>query len=94
MSVLNDTAVIAKELAELAAEKTAKVVETQKLRLAVLKTKNQLQKQYQALGKTYYMSIQTDHPQEEQLSLLVDHIEQTKAQLADLKQQLQAKQKQ
>ncbi len=89
MSLMDDTAVIAKELVELATQKTAQVVETQKLRFEIVKTRNQLQKQYEALGKTYYRSLQEPSDQAESLTLLADQIGRTKQQLSQLKQQLQ-----
>ena len=80
---------IGKELVELATQKTAQVVETQKLRFEIVKTRNQLQKQYEALGKTYYRSLQEPSDQAESLTLLADQIGRTKQQLSQLKQQLQ-----
>ena len=83
MSFMEDTAAIAKEVAQLAKEKTAQTVETQKLRYAIFKAKNQRKQQYEALGKAYFNNLQTNKD-DEGLDLLVEQIKATTQQIAEL----------
>lgn len=87
MSFMEDTAAVAKEVVQLAKEKTAQTVEVQKLRYAIFKAKNQRKQQYEALGKAYYNSLQTQRD-EEGLSLLVEQIKATTQRIAELNAKL------
>lgn len=93
MSFWDDTVSTAKDVLEIAAKKTEKTVEVQKMRFAVQKQKNKVAKAYETLGRCYYDGQRGDDSSNELLNVLCNELDnelrllkQLKTKLADLKE--------
>lgn len=94
MSFWDTTVATAKDVLEVAVQKTEKTVEIQKKRFAVQKQKNKVEKAFQTLGKCYYDGQRGDDSSNELLNVLCNELDeelrvlkQLKTELADLKNQ-------
>ena len=92
MSFIDDTVVAAKEWFDVASKKTSEAVGIQKLRIAIAKKRSELSKEYETLGRAYFESV-NNSDMDEVLAQMVETIELTKQDLADLKAQLDAAKK-
>ena len=84
----------AKDVFEIAAKKTEQTVDIQKLRIAVAKQKNKVNKAFETLGRCYYDGQRGDDSSNELLTVLCNELDtelrllkQLKTELADLKNQ-------
>lgn len=82
MYIPDDTLTSAKELWELASEKTTRALQVQKIRLAIHKKKSELQQAYGLLGEEYYATQQQPNP--EKLDELCRQVTQLQEQLQKL----------
>ena len=89
MSRFDETMQAAKEWLEIAGKKTAETVETQKIRLAIAKKKNDLSHQFEALGKLYYRTKDCTEEPKGRAALCAD-ITDTLDEIRLLEQQLAA----
>lgn len=94
MSFWDTTVATAKDVLDVAVQKTEKTVEIQKKRFAVQKQKNKVEKAFQTLGKCYYDGQRGDDSSNELLNVLCNELDeelrilkQLKTELADLKNQ-------
>ena len=94
MSFWDTTVATAKDVLEVAVQKTEKTVEIQKKRFAVQKQKNKVEKAFQTLGRCYYDGQRGDDSSNELLNVLCNELDeelrilkQLKTELADLKNQ-------
>ena len=94
MSFWDTTVATAKDVLDVAVQKTEKTVEVQKKRFAVQKQKNKVEKAFQTLGKCYYDGQRGDDSSNELLNVLCNELDeelrilkQLKTELADLKNQ-------
>ena len=92
MSFWDTTVATAKDVLDVAVQKTEKTVEIQKKRFAVQKQKNKVEKAFQTLGKCYYDGQRGDDSSNELLNVLCNELDeelrilkQLKTELADLK---------
>lgn len=93
MSFWDTTVATAKDVLDVAVQKTEKTVEIQKKRFAVQKQKNKVEKAFQTLGKCYYDGQRGDDSSNELLNVLCNELDeelrilkQLKTELADLKE--------
>ncbi len=94
MSFWDDTVSTAKDVLEIAAKKTEKTVEVQKMRFAVQKQKNKVAKAYETLGRCYYDSCKEEDGSKELLSTLCCELDQELATLKKIKLELSKRQNQ
>lgn len=94
MSFWDTTVATAKDVLDVAVQKTEKTVEIQKKRFAVQKQKNKVEKAFQTLGRCYYDGQRGDDSSNELLNVLCNELDeelrilkQLKTELADLKNQ-------
>ena len=94
MSFWDTTVATAKDVLDVAVQKTEKTVEIQKKRFAVQKQKNKVEKALQTLGRCYYDGQRGDDSSNELLNVLCNELDeelrilkQLKTELADLKNQ-------
>ena len=92
MSFWDSTVATAKDVLEVAVQKTEKTVEVQKKRFGVEKQKKKVTKAFETLGKCYYDSQRGDDSSGELLGVLCNELDeelrilkQLKTELADLK---------
>lgn len=71
MDFLDEAVLKAKEVFEIACEKTEQVVNTSKQKIEVLTLQKKLEKDYQALGEIYYEIIK-DSPDEATANIVAD----------------------
>ena len=94
MSFWDTTVATAKDVLDVAVQKTEKTVEIQKKRFAVQKQKNKVEKAFQTLGRCYYDGQRGDDSSNELWNVLCNELDeelrvlkQLKTELADLKNQ-------
>ncbi len=94
MSFWDTTVATAKDVFEVAVQKTEKTVEIQKKRFAVQKQKNKVTKAFETLGRCYYDGQRGDDSSNELLNVLCNELDnelrvlsKLRAELADLKNQ-------
>ncbi len=94
MSFWDTTVATAKDVLDVAVQKTEKTVEVQKKRFAVEKQKKKVTKAFETLGRCYYDGQRGDETSAELLNVLCNELDEDlrvlkhlKTQLADLKNQ-------
>ena len=75
MSFWDNTVATAKDMLEVAARKTEKTVDVQKMRFGVEKQKNKVMKAFETLGRCYYDSSKGDESSAELLPALCEEVE-------------------
>jgi hypothetical protein len=85
MDFLDEAVLKAKELIDVACQKTGEVVNTSKQKIEILTLQKKLEKNYQALGEIYYEMIK-DSPNEETAEIVAD-VKSLMEKLAEFKNQ-------
>ncbi len=88
MSFWDETVSTAKDVIEIAAQKTEQVVEVQKKRFAVQKQKNKVAKSFETLGRSYFDSVNGDESSAGLLESLCEQVEADLKELSKLKKEL------
>lgn len=89
MSFWQKTVDTAKDVFEVAAKKTEQTVEIQKLRIAVAKQKNKVNKAFETLGRSYYEGREGEESSAALLETLCRDQAEELEKLSQLKQELQ-----
>ena len=84
MTTFDDFLSKAKDVADIAAQKTGEVVEISKLKLQAIKLNNSIQKAYAELGSSYYNSVKFGAGNEEQLRMCVEELDRLLKEQEDL----------
>lgn len=83
-----DTVVKAKEVVDVTGKKVTELVNTQKIRLQIIKTRTQIENDYKLLGKLYYSGLKHENVDAEALQAIVDEIDMENEKLRELRVEL------
>ena len=75
MGVFEDTLVKAKELLDMTGDKVGEVIDTQKIKYNIARTKSEIAKDYELLGRLYYGQLKDNNVDKEAIDAIVAEIE-------------------
>ena len=90
MGFFEDAAVKAKDVFDVAVEKTTDVISEQKIRYNIAKINSKIAKDYEMLGRLYHDSKKSGEDNEDAANALIAGIESKQAEVSELEDQLAA----